>query len=69
MQYDFKRIEAEVKKHWQEYEIPQKIVEFKLEKGKKKFYLLDGPPYANAPPHAGHAMTIVFKDLWGKFKL
>ncbi len=68
MQYDFKKIENEVKKHWEEHNIPSKIARFELHTKKKKFYLLDGPPYANAPPHAGHALTIVFKDLWGKFK-
>ncbi len=70
MQYDFRKIEREVKAYWEKNKVPEKIVDFEenLKKKGKKFYLLDGPPYANAPPHAGHAMTIVFKDLWGKFK-
>ncbi len=68
MQYDFKRIEQEVKKYWDEKNIPHRIANFELREGRRKFYLLDGPPYANASPHAGHALTIVFKDLWGKFK-
>jgi len=70
MQYDHEKIEREVKEFWKKNEIPEKIVDFNgmFKKRKKKFYLLDGPPYANAPPHVGHAMTIVFKDLWGKFK-
>ena len=70
MQYDFHKIEKEVKEYWEKNKIPERIADFNanLKTRKKKFYLLDGPPYANAPPHAGHAMTIVFKDLWGKFK-
>ncbi len=70
MQYDHEKIEKEVKNYWKKNKIPEKISDFNkmFEKRKKKFYLLDGPPYANAPPHVGHAMTIAFKDIWGKFK-
>jgi len=65
MKYDPKYIEEEVQKIWEREKIPEKIVEFS---GKKKFYLLDGPPYANATPHVGHVKTTTFKDVWGKFK-
>ncbi len=66
--YDAKKIEKEVREHWKKNKIPEKIVNFNLKSQKKKFYLLDGPPYANALPHAGHVMTTVFKDLWSKLK-
>ena len=31
--------------------------------GRKKFILLDGPPYANGPIHIGHAVNKVLKDI------
>ena len=68
MEYDHVKIEKEVRKHWTKNKIPEKITDFKPTKDRKKFYLLDGPPYANGLPHAGHVKTIVFKDVWGKFK-
>ncbi|MCK5476740.1 MAG: isoleucine--tRNA ligase, partial [Candidatus Aenigmarchaeota archaeon] len=65
--YNFEEREKEIKKYWEKNKIPQEITKFN-KNTKKKFYLLDGPPYANGSPHAGHVMTIVFKDIWGKFK-
>ncbi len=32
-------------------------------KGRKRFTLLDGPPYANAQIHIGHALNKVLKDI------
>lgn len=66
MNYNPEYIEAEVQKLWKEQKIPEKIV--KLDFSKKKFYLLDGPPYVNGRPHVGHAQTTTFKDVWGRFK-
>jgi len=31
--------------------------------GRKKYVLLDGPPYANGPIHIGHAVNKVLKDI------
>ncbi|MBN1275645.1 isoleucine--tRNA ligase [Candidatus Woesearchaeota archaeon] len=33
-------------------------------KGAKKYFLLDGPPYANYVPHVGHIRNTVYKDLY-----
>src|SRR3990167_8641952 len=66
MAYNPKDIEKEVRTRWESEKIPQKIVRFNGKR--KKFYLLDGPPYVNGVPHVGHAKTTVFKDVWGKFK-
>lgn len=63
---DLKNIEQEIQEKWKKDGTVEKIVEFPS-KG-KKFYLLDGPPYVNGVPHIGHTKTIVFKDMWGKFK-
>lgn len=37
-------------------------------KGKKKFILHFGPPYANGHLHMGHALTYILKDIVCKFK-
>lgn len=36
---------------------------FKKYKGKKKYTLHDGPPYANGPIHLGHAYNKIMKDI------
>ena len=40
----------------------------KNKKGKKKFILHDGPPYANGKIHIGHAVNKVLKDIIIKSK-
>lgn len=40
----------------------------KTRHGKKKFVLLDGPPYANGHIHVGHAVNKVLKDIIVKSK-
>ncbi|BAC24440.1 ileS [Wigglesworthia glossinidia endosymbiont of Glossina brevipalpis] len=37
-------------------------------KGKKTFFLHDGPPYANGDIHIGHAVNKILKDIIIKFK-
>ncbi|MBI4162620.1 MAG: isoleucine--tRNA ligase [Candidatus Aenigmarchaeota archaeon] len=64
--YDSKEIEKQVQEFWAKNRIPQKIVRMNWKK--KKFYLLDGPPYVNGTPHVGHVKTTVFKDIWGRLK-
>lgn len=66
MMYSSKEIEKNVQKLWKKKNIPEQIVEMNWKK--KKFYLLDGPPYVNGIPHVGHVKTTTFKDIWGKFK-
>lgn len=53
-------------KQWQEKKIYQQIREAK--KGKKKFILHDGPPYANGDIHIGHAVNKILKDIIVKSK-
>ena len=38
-------------------------------KGKRKFILHDGPPYANGDIHMGHALNKILKDIINKTKL
>ncbi|MCK5016864.1 MAG: isoleucine--tRNA ligase [Candidatus Peribacteraceae bacterium] len=65
--YDPRKIQNEISKFWAEKKIPEKIVDF--DKSKKKFFLLDGPPYVNGVPHVGHIKTTTAKDIWSKFKM
>jgi isoleucyl-tRNA synthetase len=64
--YSPKEIEKTVSGFWKRKNVPEKIVRMNWKR--KKFYLLDGPPYVNGVPHVGHAKTTIFKDVWGKFK-
>ncbi len=66
---DIKSIEEEIRKFWEEKNLPRKIVENRLIESKKKFFLLDGPPYVNQIAHVGHIKTTTMKDVWSKFKL
>jgi len=64
--YDPKAVEAEVHAFWVKAKVPAAVTT--MDWKKRKFYLLDGPPYVNGVPHVGHAKTTVFKDVWGRFK-
>jgi len=57
--YDFKRTEEDILKFWRRGKIYEKLMS---RKG-KRYFLLDGPPYANFIPHVGHIKNTVFKDL------
>lgn len=48
-------------KRWQQENLYQQIRESR--KGRKKFILHDGPPYANGDIHIGHAVNKVLKDI------
>jgi len=51
---------------WNDKNIYQQIRE--ISKGRKKFILHDGPPYANGDIHLGHAVNKVLKDIIVKSK-
>ena len=53
--------ELEILKKWQDMAIYTELR--KIRKNKKKFILLDGPPYANGHIHVGHAVNKVLKDI------
>ncbi len=48
-------------KEWEEKGLYKKIRE--VSKGRKKFILHDGPPYANGNLHMGHAINKILKDI------
>ncbi len=53
--------EPQMLKQWEQQKIYQKIRE--ACKGRKKFILHDGPPYANGDIHIGHAVNKILKDI------
>jgi len=53
--------EAEILKFWADKKIYQKSKK-QNEKG-KKFYMMDGPPYANGHIHMGTALNKILKDI------
>ncbi len=53
--------EPEMLKRWEAMDLYGKIREIK--KGKPRFILHDGPPYANGDIHIGHAVNKILKDI------
>lgn len=51
---------------WEKNDIYKKVQESR--KGRKKFVLHDGPPYANGDIHLGHALNKVLKDIIVRYK-
>lgn len=51
---------------WEKEEIYKQVQ--KSRKGRKKFILHDGPPYANGDIHLGHALNKVLKDIIVRYK-
>ncbi|MBI5066376.1 isoleucine--tRNA ligase [Candidatus Woesearchaeota archaeon] len=65
--YDFKLVEAEVSKRWDEYKKEVKDTT-QYDPKKKVFSFLEGPPTANAPPGLHHMEMRVFKDVMCRYK-
>ena len=57
--------EPEILKFWEEQNMYKKLRESR--KGKEKFVLHDGPPYANGHIHMGTALNKILKDMITKF--
>ncbi len=53
--------EPETLKHWAEIDLFGELR--KQSKGRKRFILHDGPPYANGHLHFGHALNKILKDV------
>lgn len=51
---------------WEKAEIYKQVQESR--KGREKFILHDGPPYANGDIHLGHALNKVLKDIIVRYK-
>ncbi|WP_442603787.1 isoleucine--tRNA ligase [Paenibacillus sp. KN14-4R] len=66
MRGNLPQAEPNMQAWWDEIDIYSKVKESR--KGKPKFILHDGPPYANGDIHIGHAMNKVIKDIIVRFK-
>ncbi len=58
-----KEREAEILQSWKSNNIYQKV----KKRGGKKFYFLDGPPYATGSIHLGTAWNKILKDMYIRF--
>ncbi|MEM5804827.1 MAG: isoleucine--tRNA ligase, partial [Candidatus Aenigmatarchaeota archaeon] len=67
MNYDFKRIEAEVEGLWKK-EGAKIRASIAGDRKRPLFSFLEGPPTANAPPGLHHLEVRVFKDLVCRYK-
>jgi len=65
MKADLPKKEPEILKKWEQNKIFEKIR--KNSKGKEKFVLHDGPPYANGHIHMGTALNKILKDMVTRF--
>ena len=66
MRGDLAKREPLMLKAWQERKLYQRIRE--ASRGRPRFVLHDGPPYANGDIHIGHAVNKILKDIIVKMK-
>ena len=66
MKANLRQKEPEMLKKWEKADLYGKLR--KSKKGRKKFILHDGPPYANGDIHLGHALNKLLKDIIIKHK-
>ncbi|MBI4439155.1 isoleucine--tRNA ligase [Candidatus Woesearchaeota archaeon] len=64
--YNPKEIEPEILEFWNKHSIYEKAT--KKNRGKKKFYFIDGPPYTSGSIHLGHAWNKALKDCILRYK-
>ncbi|MCX8158997.1 MAG: isoleucine--tRNA ligase [Candidatus Pacearchaeota archaeon] len=64
---NLKSEEKDVLDFWESHKIYEKSVK-KNAKSAKKFYLMDGPPYANGQIHMGTALNKILKDIAMRMK-
>lgn len=58
--------EPDMLARWEEMDVYKKLI--KMNEGKPKFVLHDGPPYANGDIHLGHALNKTLKDFVVRYK-
>ena len=66
MRGDLAKREPLMLKQWQDAKLYERIRE--TARGRPKFLLHDGPPYANGDIHIGHAVNKILKDFIVKSK-
>jgi len=63
--FDPINLEKRILEYWEAEKVYKKL--FDLRADGPKYYYLDGPPYANMPPHIGHARTRALRDPFLKY--
>ena len=66
MKADLPKREPQILKQWESSDLYGKIRQ--KCKGRPKFILHDGPPYANGSIHMGHALNKILKDIVVRYK-
>jgi isoleucyl-tRNA synthetase len=66
MKAQLSRREPEILERWEKFRLYQRIRE--RAKGRDKFILHDGPPYANGSIHLGTALNKILKDIIVKYR-
>ncbi len=66
MKANLKDLEPRIIEKWRQEKIYGRMQE--QAKGKKRYILHDGPPYANGHIHIGHALNKILKDIIVKYK-
>jgi len=66
MKADLPNREPKIIKGWYDSDLHGKIRA--KSKGRKKFVLHDGPPYANGSIHMGHALNKILKDIVVRYR-
>ncbi len=64
-EYNPQKIEKKVTEKWQENNTRNKVLE--KNEGNKRFYFLDGPPYASGNIHMGTGLNKTLKDFYLRF--
>jgi len=62
---DLREIDKQISKYWKENNIPEKVI--KSREGNKRFFFLDGPPYASGSIHVGTALNKILKDFYIRY--
>ncbi|MCP4652619.1 MAG: isoleucine--tRNA ligase [Candidatus Omnitrophica bacterium] len=66
MKANLRHLESNILCYWENLDIYGRIRQAR--KGKEKFILHDGPPYANGLIHIGHALNKILKDIIVRFE-
>ena len=67
MKANLQNKEPEILEYWKKIDLYKELRASK--KGKEKFILHDGPPYANGNIHMGTALNKILKDIWPEDKI
>lgn len=66
MKANLKELEPKLQKYWEKIDIYGLLR--RNSKGRPRYILHDGPPYANGDIHMGHALNKILKDIIIKYK-